>query len=49
MENYFEHLLAPDGNQELALSIISMFEELDYYLSKSYWNKNGEYPNYGRK
>ena len=32
MENYFEHLLAPDGNQELASSIISMFEELDYGL-----------------
>ena len=32
MENYFEHLLAPDGNQELASSIISMFEELEYGL-----------------
>ena len=32
MENYFEHLLAPDGNQELASSIISIFEELEYGL-----------------
>ena len=32
MENYFEHLLAPDGNQELASSIINIFEELEYGL-----------------
>ena len=32
MENYFEHLLMPDGNQELASSIINMFEELEYGL-----------------
>ena len=32
MENYFEHLLAPDGNQELVSSMINIFEELEYGL-----------------
>ena len=32
MENYFEHLLAPDGNQDFAACIINIFEELEYGL-----------------
>ena len=32
MENYYEHLLAPDGNQEFASYIIDMFDDLNYGL-----------------
>ena len=32
MENYYEHLLAPDGNQEFATYIIDMFDDLNYGL-----------------
>ena len=32
MENYYEHLLAPDGNQEFAKYIIGMLDELNYGL-----------------
>ena len=32
MENYYEHLLAPDGNQEFATYIIDVFDELNYGL-----------------
>ena len=32
MENYYEHLLAPDGNQEFAKYIISMLDDLNYGL-----------------
>ena len=32
MENYYEHLLAPDGNQEFAAYIISMLDDLNYGL-----------------
>ena len=32
MENYYEHLLAPDGNQEFAKYIIGMFDDLNYGL-----------------
>tara|TARA_B100001175_G_scaffold158662_1_gene134452 strand:+ start:10 stop:537 length:528 start_codon:yes stop_codon:yes gene_type:complete len=32
MGNYYEHLLAPDGNQEFARYIIDMFDDLNYGL-----------------
>ena len=32
MENYYEHLLAPDGNQEFAKYIIGMLDDLNYGL-----------------
>ena len=32
MENYYEHLLAPDGNQEFAKYIIDMLDDLNYGL-----------------
>jgi len=32
MENYYEHLLAPDGNQEFAKYIIGVFDDLNYGL-----------------
>ena len=32
MENYYEHLLAPDGNQEFAKYIIGMLDNLNYGL-----------------
>ena len=32
MENYYEHLLAPDGNQEFAAYIIGMLDDLNYGL-----------------
>ena len=32
MENYYEHLLAPDGNQDFTAYIISMLDELNYGL-----------------
>ena len=32
MENYYEHLLAPDGNQDFAAYIISMLDDLNYGL-----------------
>ena len=32
MENYYEHLLAPNSNQEFAKYIISMLDDLNYGL-----------------
>ena len=32
MENYYEHLLAPDGNQDFVAYIISMLDDLNYGL-----------------
>ena len=32
MENYYEHLLAPDGNQEFATYITGMLDDLNYRL-----------------
>ena len=32
MENYYEHLLAPDGNNEFVTYIISMLDDLNYGL-----------------
>ena len=32
MENYFEHLLAPNGNQEFVLNILLVVEDLNYRL-----------------
>ena len=32
MENYYEHLLAPDGNQDFTAYIISMLDDLNYGL-----------------
>ena len=32
MENYYEHLLAPDGNHEFVTYIISMLDDLNYGL-----------------
>ena len=32
MENYYEHLLAPDGNQEFAKYIIGILDDLNYGL-----------------
>ena len=32
MESYYEHLLAPDGNQEFTSYVIGMFEDLNYGL-----------------
>ena len=32
MENYYEHLLAPDGNQEFAKYIIGILDNLNYGL-----------------
>ena len=32
MENYYEHLLAPDGNHEFAKYIIGMLDDLNYGL-----------------
>ena len=32
MENYYEHLLAPNGNQEFAKYIIGMLDDLNYGL-----------------
>ena len=32
MENYYEHLLAPDGNNEFVTYIISMLDDLNYRL-----------------
>ena len=32
MENYYEHLLAPDGNQKFATYIMSILDDLNYGL-----------------
>ncbi len=32
MENYYEHLLAPDGNQEFTSYVIGAFDDLNYGL-----------------
>ena len=32
MENYYEHLIAPNGNHDFAKYIISMLDDLNYGL-----------------
>ena len=32
MENYYEHLIAPDGNHDFAANIINMLDDLNYGL-----------------
>ena len=40
MENYFGHLLSPDGNEEFTSNIINMFENINYGLVRIKINGN---------